>query len=128
MATDLTRRRLLRCAGVGTVVGIAGCSGEGIEGDVRAEAVYVDPDQLDAPVQGVIGVTVLVANHGIPADLEIVVEAVDLDANPNQPETGVTESVSFVESFDQQEQREVQTEIEPGPLAEGLLARVGPAD
>ncbi|MFT4946073.1 MAG: hypothetical protein ACI8TL_000304 [Natronomonas sp.] len=134
MGLDLTRRRLLQCAGAGTLAGIAGCTddvtggGDVTEGEVRATAVYVDPDELDAPVEGVIEATVLVHNVGIPADLEITVEAVDLDADPENPETAVTGSVSVVEPFDRDEQREVQTKIEPGPRADGLLAQAGPAD
>jgi len=128
MAIDLTRRRLLRSAGVGTLVGLAGCAGDVTEGEVRATAVYVDPDELDAPVEGTIEATVMVHNVGIPADIEITIEAVDLDADPDEPQEAITESVSFVESFDRDEQRTVTTEIEPGPLADGLLAEAGAAD
>ncbi|WP_336326210.1 hypothetical protein [Halovenus sp. HT40] len=128
MAIDLTRRRLLRCAGAGTLVGLAGCTGDVTEGEPRASAVYVEPADLDAPVEGTIEATVMVHNVGISADIEITVEAVNLDADPDEPEEAITESVSFVESFDRDEQRTVTTEIEPGPLADGLLAQAGPAD
>ena len=128
MAMDLTRRRLLRYAGAGTLVGLAGCTGDLTEGEPRATAVWVDPDDLDAPVEGTIEATVMVHNVGIPADIEVTVEAVDLDADPDDPGQAITESVSVVESFDRDEQREVQTEIEPGPLADGLLSNAGPAN
>ncbi|MXR50761.1 hypothetical protein GRX03_03960 [Halovenus sp. WSH3] len=128
MPIDLTRRRLLQSLGTGALVGVAGCTGEAIEGEVRAEAVYIEPDKLDSPVEGTVTATVLVANHGIPADLKITVEAVNLDADPDNPEAAITQTASIVRSFDRQEQREVTVDIEPGPLADGLLADAGAAN
>jgi hypothetical protein len=128
MAIDLTRRQLLGYLGSGTVIGLAGCAGDVTEGEARATAVWVDPDNLDAPVEGTIEATVMVHNVGAPADIEVTVEAVNLDADPDQPEQAITASTSVVESFDRKEQRTVTTEIEPGPIADGLLAQAGPAN
>lgn len=128
MAIDLTRRRLLQGAGAGAVAGLAGCSGDITEGEVRAEAVSVQPDELDAPVEGTVEATVLVANLGIAADLEVTVEAVNLDSDSDEPQDAIVNTASAVESFESDEQRKVQLEIEPGPQADGLLARVSAAD
>lgn len=128
MVNDLTRRRLLRYAGAGTLAALAGCTGDVTEGEPRATAVWVDPDEFDGPVEGTIEATVMVHNVSVPADIEVTIEAVNLDGNPNKPEEAITESVSVVESFGRDEQRTVATEIEPGPLADGLLAQAGPAN
>ena len=127
MALDLTRRRLLRCGGAAALLGLAGCIGDVTEGEAQPTAVSISPDELDAPVEGTVTATVLVSNVGAPGDVEISVEAVDLDADPDEPQEAVTESVSYVESFDRNEQRETRTEIEPGPRADGLLAQAEPA-
>lgn len=128
MGLDLTRRRLLQSGAVFSAVGVAGCFGDDItESEVRAEVVSIQPDQLDEPVEGTIGVTALVANHQKPADLKITIEAVDLDKQTDEGRQAITAMTSIVEYFDQQEQREVTTEIEPGPTADGLLGRVEPA-
>jgi hypothetical protein len=128
MTLDLTRRRLLRCAGAGTLVGLAGCSADVTEGEVRPTAVDIHPSELDAPVEGTVTAEILVSNVGAPGDVKITVEAVNLDADPDEPERAVTARRSVVKQFDRDEQRDVTAEIEPGPLANGLLANADPAD
>jgi hypothetical protein len=128
MGIDLTRRRLLRSVGASGLVGLAGCAADVTEGDVRAEAVYVAPDNLDSPVRGTVDAEVLVHNVGIPADLEITVEAINLDADPDEPESAIVATASLVEYYEQDEQSAVTIPIEPGPRADGLGKRVGPAD
>lgn len=128
MGLDLTRRRLLQSGAALSAVGVAGCFGDDIaEGEVRAEVVTVNPTELDEPVEGTVDVTALVANHQQPADLKIIIEAVDLDKKTDEGRQAITAMTSLVEQFDQEEQREVTTEIEPGPTADGLLGRVEPA-
>lgn len=128
MGQELTRRQLLGSGIAASVAGLAGCFGEGVtEGEVRAAVVSVRPDKLDEPVEGTIDVTALVANHQRPAELKITIEAVNLDKQTDEGRQAITASTSMVRSFDQQEQREVTTEIEPGPNADGLLGRVEPA-
>jgi len=128
MSQDLTRRRLLQSGATLSTVGVAGCFGDDItEGEVRAEVVSVQPDQLDEPVEGTVEVTALVANLQQPATLEIIVEAVDLDKKTDEGRQAITAMTSLVEQFDREEQREVTTEIEPGRTADGLLGRVKPA-
>lgn len=128
MGLDLTRRRLLQSGAALSTAGLAGCVAGGVtEGEVRATVVSVQPDQLDEPVEGTIGVTALVANHQRPAELEVTIEAVDLDKQTEEGRQAITATATVVEQFEQQEQREVTTEIEPGPTADGLLGRVEPA-
>jgi hypothetical protein len=128
MGPDLTRRQLLGSGLTASLAGLAGCFGEGItEGEIRAEVVSVRPDELDEPVEGTVDVTALVANHQKPAELEIIIEAVNLDKQTDEGRQAITASTSLVRSFDRQEQREVTTEIDPGPEADGLLGRVEPA-
>lgn len=128
MGHDLTRRALLGSGVTASVVSLAGCFGDGItEGEIRAEVVSVRPDQLDEPVEGTVDVTALVANHQRPADLEIIIEAVNLDKQTDEGRQAITATTSVVQSFDREEQREVSTEIEPGSKADGLLGRVEPA-
>jgi hypothetical protein len=113
MPRELSRRRLIQSASLALALGLAGCSTEAEEKEVRV--VGNDPDELEEPVTGSIEVEVLVHNIGVASDVEITVEAVDIDKD-------VVATNSIVESFGSNEQRIVSVELTPGPEANIIFA------
>lgn len=111
----LSRRGLLATGAVGAVT-LAGCA-RSVEDETLPTAVDWAPDEFDEPVTGSVEVEVLVHNAGSPGDVEITLDAIDLDKDG-----GLTNSVTFTESFGRDEQRWVTGEIDPGPRADGVVA------
>jgi len=113
MTWELSRRRLIQSAPLALALGLAGCSTETEQTEVRV--VGNSPDELDEPVTGSIDVEILVYNIGVASDVEITVEAVDLDED-------VVATNSIVESFESNEQRTVTVELTPTPRADIIFA------
>jgi hypothetical protein len=113
MTRELSRRRLIQSAATAAAVGLAGCSTDAERKEVTV--VGTEPDELTDPGTDPIEVEVLVHNIGIASDVEITVEAVDIDED-------VVASNSIVEPFENNEQRIVYVELTPGPNADIIFA------
>jgi len=113
MTRELSRRRLIQLAPIALGLGLAGCTTEVDEKEVRV--VGRQPAELKESVTGAIDVEVLVYNIGVASDVEITVEAVDIDED-------VVASNSIVESFEGDEQRTVTVALTPTPSADIIFA------
>ncbi|MFC6721630.1 hypothetical protein [Halobacteriaceae bacterium SHR40] len=113
MTRELSRRQLIQSVPVALALGLAGCSTDVEEEEVRV--VGRQPAELKEPVTGSIDVEVLVHNIGVASDVEITVEAVDIDED-------VVATNSIVEPFERDEQRTVSVELTPSPKADIIFA------